>query len=124
MKAYSLDLRERVVAAVAGGQSCLDAARRFAVGRSTVQRWVRQHAREGSLSPKPIPCRPRKISPAAEAALAVQAQATPDATLAEHCARWEAQAGVRVSVATMHHALARLGWSLKKSPSGRLSKIP
>ena len=41
----------------------------------------------------------------------------PDATLAEHCARWEREQGVRVSAATMSRALRRLGWPLKKSRS-------
>src|SRR5829696_2283912 len=114
MKAYSLDLRERVVAAVAAGQSRQDGARRFAVGRSTVQRWVVQQATAGSLTPKQSPGRRRKIGRTDEPALNAQVGATPDATLAEHCAAWEAHRGVRVSVTTMHHALDRLGWRRKK----------
>ena len=38
--AYSTDLRSRVLAAVEAGESPEAAARRFAVGRSTVYRWV------------------------------------------------------------------------------------
>jgi transposase len=37
---YSLDLRERVVAAVAGGMSRAAAARRFGVSRSSAIRWT------------------------------------------------------------------------------------
>jgi putative transposase len=41
-KPYSMDLRERVVAAVeAGGMSCHQAAAQFGVGVSTAIIWVR-----------------------------------------------------------------------------------
>lgn len=122
MKAYSLDLRTRVVAAAADGASCLDVARRFAVGRSTVQRWVAQQARDGSLAPKPIPGRPRAIGPADEPALLAQVRATPDATLAEHCAAWQAAHHLPLSITAMHRALARLGWPRKKKSSAPRSK--
>jgi hypothetical protein len=42
-------------------------------------------------------------------------QATPDATLAEHCTAWEQTPGVRVSLTSMDHALARLGWPRTKT---------
>jgi transposase len=45
-----------------------------------------------------------------------QVRAKPDATLAAHCAAWDATHGVRLSPATMSRALARLGWPLKKNP--------
>ena len=124
MKAYSLDLRERVVAGVAAGQSRQDVARRFSVGRATVQRWVVQQATEGSLAPKTSPGRRRKIGLADEPALNAQVGGTPDATLAEHCAAWEAAKGVRVSPTTMHHTLDRLGWRRKKRPCAPPSKTP
>jgi transposase len=122
MKAYSLDLRTRAVAAVAAGQSYLDVARRFALGRATVQRWVAQQAASGTLAPKPIPGRPRAIGPADEPALRAQVQAAPDATLAEHCTVWAQTRGVTISLTTMHRALARLGWPRKKRSSTPVSK--
>ena len=39
---YSLDLRERVVAAVAGGMSRAEASRRFKVSHSSAIRWSRR----------------------------------------------------------------------------------
>jgi transposase-like protein len=55
-RAYSGDLRRRVVAAVLeGGQSSREAvARRFVVGRSTVYRWVEVAQSEGRLEAKPM----------------------------------------------------------------------
>ena len=49
---YSLDLRERVVAAVEkGGLSCNRAAAQFGLGISTVINWVRRVRETGSVAP-------------------------------------------------------------------------
>ena len=51
-KPYSIDLRERVVAAVAtGGLSRRRAAAQFGVGISTVINWVRRFRATGSVAP-------------------------------------------------------------------------
>ncbi len=51
-KPYSMDLRERVVAAVeAGGLSWRQAAERFGVGISTAINWVRRLRAKGSVAP-------------------------------------------------------------------------
>ena len=49
---YSLDLRERVVAAVeSGGLSCNRAAAQFGIGISTAINWVRRARETGSIAP-------------------------------------------------------------------------
>ena len=51
-KPYSMDLRERVVAAVeTGGLSCHQAAAQFCVGVSTAIVWVRRLRETGSVAP-------------------------------------------------------------------------
>ena len=51
-KPYSMDLRERVVAAVeTGGLSCHQAAAQFGVGVSTPIVWVRRLRETGSIAP-------------------------------------------------------------------------
>jgi transposase len=51
-KPYSIDLRERVVAAVrTGGLSCNRAAKQFGVGVSTAIGWVRRFRETGSVAP-------------------------------------------------------------------------
>jgi len=62
--AYSVDLRERVVAAVeVGGFSRNQAAARFDVAISTAVLWVRRFRQTGSLAPSRIGgYKPRKIS--------------------------------------------------------------
>jgi transposase len=115
MRAYSLDLRERIVAAVQSGQPQTVTARTYAVSLATVQRYVRL-SRHDQLAPRPIPGRPRRIGPEHEDALRVQLEATPDATLAEHVDQWAANHGLRMDPTTMADAIARLGWTRKKRP--------
>jgi putative transposase len=63
-KPYSLDLRERVVAAVVtGGMSCNRAAKQFGVGISTAIHWVKRLRETGSVAPGKIGgYRPKAIS--------------------------------------------------------------
>jgi transposase len=49
---YSLDLRERVVEAVAMGASCREAAARFRVSVSTVVKWAQRWRSTGSVAAK------------------------------------------------------------------------
>jgi transposase len=49
-----VDLRERVVAAVAAGASCHRAAARFGVSVSSASRWSERFRQEGQLAPKPM----------------------------------------------------------------------
>ena len=116
MKDYSLDLRQRIVQAVADGQPKAAVAQRFAVSLGSVQRYVRQWTTTGTLTPRPRPGRPRAIPVDQEAALTVQVAEDTTATLAEHCQRWADQHGVRVSLATMSRALARARLPRKKDP--------
>ena len=51
---YSLGLRERVVAAVAGGMSRAEASRRFKVSHSSAIRWSRRRHRKPMGGKKPF----------------------------------------------------------------------
>jgi transposase len=115
MRAYSTDLKERLVRAVANGQPMRAVARRFEVAVTTVKRAVVHQRATGSLARQPIPGRPRAIRGAQEAILLARLQAAPDATVLEHCAWWAEQQGQHVSEATMWRTLRRLGWTHKKS---------
>ncbi len=50
----SLDLRQRVVAAVSRGMSCAQAAAHFAVSHSSAIRWTRPMAETGSPAVRPM----------------------------------------------------------------------
>ena len=114
MRAYSTDLKERLVRAVADGQPMREAARRFDVAVTTVKRAVVQDRETRSLARKPIPGCPRRIGPEQEARLRARLEAAPDATVLEHCAWWAEHEGQQLSEATMWRAIRRLGWTHKK----------
>ena len=128
MKQYSVDLRERLLRAIDAGLSQAEASRLFGVGTSTITRWLQQRAATGDLTPKPRPGRTPRIGPDEADAIRAQVARRPDATLADHCARWRQDRGVGVSVATMSRAIRRLGITLKKKsstpPNGIRSAAP
>lgn len=114
MKAYSEDLRFRVVQASNDGLSQPEVARLLRVGLRTVERYLHQWRATGRLTSRTSSGDIPAIPPGQYPALVAQLDALPDATLAMHCDRWEATVGVRVSVSTMCRAQQRVGWTRKK----------
>ena len=113
-RAYSVDLRERSLRALASGMPPAEVAHLFDVSVSSLYRWRTRLQTRGALTAGRSSGRPRAIPPAAELALQAQVAAAPDATLAEHCRVWQTAHGHGVSVAAMHRALGRLGLTRKK----------
>ncbi len=116
MKAYSPDLRVKIMQAVDDGRSKSEVARLFGVGRATIKRYAKLQRETGSLDCKPIPGDTPLVSPEQYPALRDQLAAHPDAILAEHCRLWEEQTGQPMSTSTMSRLQRRLGWTRKKSP--------
>lgn len=114
MKAYSSDLRERVVRAVDQGYKRTDIIKLFGVPRATIKRYLKQRREAGHVSRKPIPGRPSKKGAPLQAGLVAQLEAYPDAILEMHCQFWEQTQGVRVSISTMSRGIKRIGWTRKK----------
>ena len=109
MRAYSMDLRERVVAAVDAGMRPSQAAARFEVSVRTVERYVARRRVTGSLAPTEqrhgsVPAKKERV----QAWLPARLQQAADATLAEHAAAFTAEVGGEVSLATMSRAIATL----------------
>ncbi len=125
MKAYSIDLRERIVSAVDAGMPKSVASRTFQVSRATVNNYLALRRDTGAISPRPTGGDYRsRILPAEYPVLLAQLEAMPDATLAEHCEAWERSQQVRVSIYVMHRAILRADWTRKKRRHGRRSKTP
>jgi transposase len=120
MKAYSQDLRERILRAVDQGKPRAQITRLFEVSVSTIKRYVRQRREKGHVEPKPIPGRPATKRAALEAQLQPQLESQPDATLQEHCDIWQAKAGIKVSISTMSRAMQHLSWTRKKKSSKQM----
>jgi transposase len=53
-RALSLDLRERVIAAIEAGASCGQAAERFGVAKASAIRWHARFRAEGEIAAKPM----------------------------------------------------------------------
>ena len=120
-RAYSGDLRCRVVAAaLEDGQSREAVARRFAVGRSTVYRWVEVAQSEGRLEAKPMRGGPKPtIRAEGEAALRKLVAEDNHRSLTEYRDRLAEAIGVRVHPWTLGRTLRRLGLTRKKAKPAR-----
>jgi transposase len=114
MKAYSKDLRRKIVDAIERGMPKAQAARTFGVGISTVKRYATKVQRGESLEPGKAPGKPPKIDERAKKLLEVDLEERPFATLRERCEYVEAISGVSVSRSTMCRAIARIGSTRKK----------
>ena len=114
MKAYSEDLRERVVGAVERGTKRSEVVETFRVSLPTIKRWLKQRRETGDLAPKPIPGPPAIKRDALLAALPERLDEHADATLEEHCSWWQERTGGEVSTATMSRAITALAWTRKK----------
>ena len=115
MRAYSLDLRRRVVDACHSGQTERQVADRFCLSLSSVQRYKRQ-AREGqTLAPKPWPGRAPVIKPAQQDDLRALVASRTDWTLDTLSQAWHQEYGVAPTVSVLSDTLKRLRLTHKKS---------
>jgi transposase len=116
MKAYSLDLRQRVVAAYAKGNSSLaEVAEQFNVGQTFVKKMLRQHRETGSVAPLAHGGgRQAALSEKEHRILRRKVKEEPDISLAELQEHLAAKAGLMVSVPTIHRHLRALRLSHKK----------
>ncbi len=114
MKAYSQDLRKRVVEAVDAGKTKAEVAETFTVTVPSINRWLRLRRETQSLEPKAIPGRPSIKGKALDEGLVEQLQEHSDATISEHCQLWRERTGTHISSATMSRAMKRAAWTPKK----------
>ena len=121
-KALSVDLRDRVVAAVGAGLSRRKAAERFGVSVASAIRWTRLSRSAGHVRPKPVggDQRSRRIEACAAVILAA-VEAKSDITLVELRALL-AERGVAVAVSSLWRFFARRNITVKKSPRTRRSR--
>ena len=115
MKAYSEDLRRKVVEAVERrGMAKSEAARSFGVSLSSVKRYVGKARQGGSLSPRKHPGPRPKMDERAKRLLEADVEDRPAVTLRERCRFVEGATGVSVSESTLSRLLRRMGFSPKE----------
>jgi transposase len=121
MRAYSLDLRQKVVAAVERGDSTIEeVASAFGVGQTFVKKMLRQHRETGDLRPRPHGGgQTSRLSDKHLRLLRREVARSPDKTAEALRDHLEERAAVSVSRPTLSRALSRLGLSRKKKHDGR-----
>src|SRR5215216_3010811 len=119
MRAYSEDLRTKIVQAVERGMSKAQVGRLFGVSVSSVKRYTRL-ARQGiSLAPRKGGGRPPKADEAMRKLLKEELEKRPAATIAERRRFLKNLTGNDLSEPTLRRLLKRMGFSRKKGLWGR-----
>jgi len=114
-KALSVDLRERVVAAIAAGASCRAAAARFGVSAASAIRWAALAREAGSVAPGPLGGDRRSARIEAHAALILRlVDQKSDITLKEIRAEL-AERGISAGIGTLWRFFDRRWMTWKKS---------
>ncbi len=124
-RAFSDDLRRRILVAYAGGGVSLAAlAKRFAVSFEYVRKIRKQQLRTGQMErvPQGRHGPVSRVTPAVQGQLRGQLRAQPDLTLWELQQRLRQSTGVQLSQSLLWLWLQRLGLRVKKNRSTHKSK--
>jgi transposase len=117
-RAYSADLRERVLAAYEAGEGRQpEVARLYRVGERTLSGWLKVAREEGRRAPRPPRGGRPPVGGEREALAGLVAERN-DATLAEYADLLAERTGVRRGPSTLCRALKALGLVRKKRRSG------
>jgi transposase len=114
MKAYSVDLREKIIAAVERGMSKAQAARTFGVGATSVKRYVKLAEEGRPLSPGKAPGKKAKLDESAMKLLEEDLHARPGVIYEKRADLLCELLGVSVSKSTICRMVGRLGYTRKK----------
>jgi transposase len=115
MKAYSQDLRERVLAAVHDAQqSQAQMAEQFQVHLSTLEKWLRRERETGRTTALPHGGGRTRTLRECGAFLRAEVKKQPDITLEELCTRVVEAQGLQVSPSMVSRELKRLNLPRKK----------
>lgn len=116
VRPYSLDLRERVVAAVESGQTCRAVAELFDVSVASVVKWSQRARATGSPAAKPMGGKRPVLLAGQRAFILDRIETVPNLTLRALAAEL-AERGVAVSYGAVWTFMHREGLSFKKKRS-------
>jgi transposase len=116
MRAYSKDLRVKVLEAVDRGMPRAEVARTFGISLPSIKRWLKRRRETGEADAKAPPGPPAVKGAMLGEWLPAHLRRNPDLTLEDHCEAFEEDFRIEVSQATMSRAISSLpgGWPLKK----------
>ena len=118
VRPYSLDLRERVVAAVDGGRSCRAVAETFGVSVASVVKWWQRFRNTGSAAAKPMGGRRPVLLAGQRAFILDRINQVPNISLRALAAELEDR-GIVVSYGAVWTFVHREGLSFKKKRASR-----
>jgi transposase len=121
-KPYSMDLRERVMAAIDGGMSTHQAAARFSIGVATAGTWARLKRSKGEVTPAKQGKPKGSVLDAHADFIFSLIGKVPDITLNEIAERLADERAVRVVSTAVWKFLDRHDMTHKKRPLMRVSK--
>jgi transposase len=122
-RAYSLDLRERVVASVLAGGSCRAVAATFKVSVASVVKWTQRFRLTGSAAARPMGGNRPYVLAAERDWLLRRLSEQPDVTLRGLLAELT-ERGVVVSYYAVWHFFEHEGISFKKKPARQRAGSP
>ena len=114
MKAYSVDLRQRVLDALERGMARKDAITTFAVSEGSIKRWLKLRRDRNTLEASKPTGRPATLKARDDDVVRRLVNATPDATLAEYTHQWNELHTTSISHWTLGRAIRRLDLTRKK----------
>jgi transposase len=110
MKAYSEDLRKKILEAVDRGMPKSEAARTFGVSRTSVKRYAAARREGRPLTPKKHPGSKPKLDERARKLLEADVEDRPAITLKDRCRFLKEMVGVSVSESTLSRLLRKMGF--------------
>ena len=114
MKAYSTDLRKKILDAVDSGMPKSEAAKTFGVSRSSVKRYAAARREGRTLAPKKHPGSKPKLDEKARMLLKADVEERPAITLKDRCRFLEEMVGASVSQSTLSRLLRKMGFVPKE----------
>lgn len=115
MRAYSEDLRRRVIEVSSSGEKVREVARRFSIAASTVVRWNQRYQETGSIKAKPMGAFRRLKLEQERDYIIGEIEKKPHISVRE-LLRMLKEKGVKVSRHAVWMFMRRAGLSYKKKP--------
>jgi transposase len=119
MRAYSKDLRKKIVSAIERGMPKAQVASLFDISLSSVKRYSRIAREGGSLEPRKSPGRPHKIGEKGQLLLEKDVEERQAATISQRRRFLEHIRGTTLSDSTVRRLMKRLGFTQKNGLWGR-----
>lgn len=116
-KAYSEDLRVRVLAAYRSGMSVANVCEQFKISRFCVYDWDKLEREKGSLKPQYENCTGRSSTIKPDENFEEFAKIHAYSTLKQMAETWSSANKETVSLMAVSRSLKKLGWTHKKRPA-------